>query len=172
MDLNLHWLKFAIDNMISLSNSIGLNNVWYVLLAPRKLNVLFNILLLPQELYTGGNDRQILVWSPARSIADEMVHSLNQFIDIIFYICMLRAPSNLSLSDLGINCRVKEIPTIRIAGVTEKIHLHLFHNWPAFVFCMFVGFVNKGLFWFWSICETLRRAKLQNCILVAYWFCR
>ncbi|KAK7351584.1 hypothetical protein VNO77_11146 [Canavalia gladiata] len=25
-----------------------------------------------QELYTGGNDRQILVWSPARSIADEM----------------------------------------------------------------------------------------------------
>ncbi|XP_057430118.1 WD repeat-containing protein ATCSA-1 [Lotus japonicus] len=25
-----------------------------------------------QELYTGGNDRQILVWSPARSIADEI----------------------------------------------------------------------------------------------------
>ncbi|XP_014498711.1 DNA excision repair protein ERCC-8 [Vigna radiata var. radiata] len=25
-----------------------------------------------QELYTGGNDRQILVWSPARSIDDEM----------------------------------------------------------------------------------------------------
>ncbi|CAI8599335.1 unnamed protein product [Vicia faba] len=25
-----------------------------------------------QELYTGGNDRQILVWSPARLIADEM----------------------------------------------------------------------------------------------------
>ncbi|XP_061372012.1 WD repeat-containing protein ATCSA-1-like [Gastrolobium bilobum] len=25
-----------------------------------------------QELYTGGNDRQILVWSPARSIADEV----------------------------------------------------------------------------------------------------
>ncbi|XP_019415693.1 PREDICTED: DNA excision repair protein ERCC-8-like isoform X1 [Lupinus angustifolius] len=25
-----------------------------------------------QELYTGGNDRQILVWSPARSIADQM----------------------------------------------------------------------------------------------------
>ncbi|XP_004501517.1 WD repeat-containing protein ATCSA-1 [Cicer arietinum] len=25
-----------------------------------------------QELYTGGNDRQILVWSPARSITDEM----------------------------------------------------------------------------------------------------
>ncbi|KAL2346478.1 hypothetical protein Fmac_000478 [Flemingia macrophylla] len=25
-----------------------------------------------QELYTGGNDRQILVWAPARSIADEM----------------------------------------------------------------------------------------------------
>ncbi|XP_027355660.1 WD repeat-containing protein ATCSA-1 isoform X2 [Abrus precatorius] len=25
-----------------------------------------------QELYTGGNDRQILVWSPARSIVDEM----------------------------------------------------------------------------------------------------
>jgi hypothetical protein len=43
------------------------------------------ILLLPQELYTGGNDRQILVWSPARSIADEMVHSLKQFIEIILY---------------------------------------------------------------------------------------
>ncbi|KAL9313076.1 hypothetical protein ACSQ67_018528 [Phaseolus vulgaris] len=25
-----------------------------------------------QELYTGGNDRQILIWSPARSIDEEM----------------------------------------------------------------------------------------------------
>jgi hypothetical protein len=126
MDLNLHWLKFAIDNMISLSNSIGLNNVWYVLLAPRKLNVLFNILLLPQELYTGGNDRQILVWSTARPIADEMVHSLNQFFEIIFYICMLRAPTNLSLSD----------PWDKLQGEGDPDDQDSWSNWedsPSFV---------------------------------------
>lgn len=35
---------------------------------------------------------------------------------------MVKAPSNMS--DIVINCRAKEIPTTRIAGVTE-IHLHL-----------------------------------------------
>ncbi|CAL0305788.1 unnamed protein product [Lupinus luteus] len=31
-----------------------------------------------QELYTGGNDRQILVWSPSRSIADQMDEGANE----------------------------------------------------------------------------------------------
>ncbi|KAE9603626.1 putative transcription factor WD40-like family [Lupinus albus] len=31
-----------------------------------------------QELYTGGNDRQILVWSPARLIADQMDEGANE----------------------------------------------------------------------------------------------
>lgn len=41
-----------------------------------------------QELYTGGNDRQILVWSPSRLISDEMVYPIISLFSCYFIVCL------------------------------------------------------------------------------------
>ena len=52
--------------------------------------------VLLQELYTGGNDRQILVWSPSKWNADELVHPLN--FQPLYTIISTSVPISLVLS--------------------------------------------------------------------------
>ena len=54
------------------------------------------IFVLLQELYTGGNDRQILVWSPSKWNTNELVHPLN--FETVFFISATPIPASLVLS--------------------------------------------------------------------------
>lgn len=118
-----------------------------------------------QELYTGGNDRQILVWSPARLIPNEVIDLLNWFsLYRLSYQLLLQIKGYIDIKHLLLlshwvltwTCRMQVQLRIKITGAIDICCcIDLYWISDLYVFCTCPSLSSSSDFSFVSLVPSL-----------------